>query len=233
MKNYCIREDYVPGTEAETYVDDPAEYWNKSRISASGFYQYYVYKKAADLVGQMKRRSFLDVGCGYPRKARELILPIVDDITLVDQPSMKGLIEEKFPEMKFIPLNLSGENISLESKFDCVVCADVIEHLLDPDPLLKFIHGVVALDGVAIISTPERDVERGLDCLSSPIAAHVREWNSSEFTNYLGLSGFEVIEHICMPKGKLTLAEEIALPFLKGINNKRYRGCQTAICKLK
>lgn len=212
MKNYCIREDYIPRAEAETYVDDPDEYWNEARIKASGFYQYYVYKRAAELAGQMARCSFVDVGCGYPRKAKELIFPATNDITLIDQPSMKELVEERFPEMKFIPLNLEELDTALQSRFNCVVCADVIEHLLDPDPLLEFIRRVLAPDGVAIISTPERDMERGPNCLSSPIAEHVREWNTLEFAEYLSLSGFEVIEHSCMPKGRLTWIEEIGLP---------------------
>ena len=233
MKNYCIREDYVHRAVAETYVDDPAQYWNKGRIAVSGFYQYYVYKKAAELSAQIENCSFVDIGCGYPRKAKEIISPVVEDITLVDQPSMKGLIEERFPKMKFVPLNLDIKNVALEAKFNCVVCADVIEHLLDPDPLLEFIRSVMAPGGVAIISTPERDVERGSDCLSSPIVSHVREWNFEEFADYLKLSGFEVIEHTCMPKGKLTFIEEAMLPLLKGVKSKRYRGCQTAICKLK
>jgi SAM-dependent methyltransferase len=233
MKNYCIREDYVPRTEAVTYVDNPANYWNKKRIAASGFCQYYVYKIAAELAGQMDHCSFVDIGCGYPIKIKELIFPVTSDITLIDQPSMKGLMEERFPEMRFIPLNLERMDISLQAKFNCIVCADVIEHLLDPDPLLAFIRSALAPEGIAIISTPERDIERGSNCLRSPKAEHVREWNTAEFTEYLSLIGLEVIEHSLMPKGKLPWIEEIALPLTRLLKTKRYSGCQTAVCKLK
>ena len=233
MKNYCIREDYEPRTEAETYVDDPAKYWNEARIAASGFYQYYVYKRAAELVGQMGHCSFVDIGCGYPRKVEELILPVTNDITLVDQPSMKSLMEEQFPEMRFIPLNLERMDITLEARFSCVVCADVIEHLLNPDPLLACIRRVLSPNGLAIISTPERDIERGPNCLSSPKAEHVREWNTAEFAEYLSLGGLEVLEHSLMPKGKLPWIEEIALPLIKHLKTRRYCGCQTVVCKLK
>lgn len=233
MKNYCIREDYVSRTEAKTYVDNPANYWNKVRIASSGYYQYYVYKKAAELAGQMENCSFVDIGCGYPRKAKEIILPVVNDITLVDQPSMKELIEEQFSEMKFVPLNLEEVGVALEARFNCVVCADVIEHLLDPDILLSFIRKVLSPDGVAIISTPERDALRGTNCLSSPMEEHVREWNYKEFAEYLSLGGFEVLEHICMPQGRLTWIEETALPVLKRLKVKRYNGCQTVVCKLR
>ncbi len=233
MKNYCIRGDYISRTEAETYVDDPAKYWNKNRISVSGSYQYYVYKRAAELVSRMDHCSFVDIGCGYPRKAKELILPVTSDITLIDQPSMKELVEERFPEMRFVPLNLQEVDINLSSKFNCVVCADVIEHLLDPDPLLAFIRRVLSADGIAVISTPERDMQRGPNCLSSPIAEHVREWNSQEFANYLSSSGFEILEHYLMPIRKLTRVEEFALPFTQRLKTRRYSGCQNVVCKLK
>ena len=233
MKNYCIREDYISRSEAETYVDDPAKYWNKARIAASGSYQYYVYKRAAKLAAQMDHCSFVDIGCGYPRKAKELILPTTNDITLVDQPSMKDLVEERFPEMRFVPLNLQEIDASLNTRYDCVICADVIEHLLDPDPLLAFIRRVLSSDGVAVISTPERDMQRGPNCLSSPIAEHVREWNAQEFIEYLSVSGLEVLEHSLMPIRKLTRVEEVVLPFAKRLKTRRYSGCQSVVCKVK
>lgn len=233
MKNYCIREDYQSRSEAQTYVDDPTKYWNESRIAASGFYQYYVYKKAAELASRMDPCAFVDVGCGYPLKTRELILPVTSNITLVDQPSMQAMIEDQFPEMKFVPLNFEQNDISLQTKFNCLVCADVVEHLLDPDPLLEFIRSVLAPGGYAIISTPERDIARGPNCLSSPNAEHVREWNAAEFTQYLNHSGFIVLQHVLFPVGRLSRVEEIALPVTRFLKTRRYCGCQIVICKLQ
>jgi len=232
MKNYSIREDYVPRKTAETFVEDPSEYWNEGRIAASGYYQYYVYQKAAELIAKNKLRSFLDIGCGYPRKVRDKITPVTRDITLIDQPSMRRLMECDFPEMKFIPLDLESMDIIIQEKFDCVVCADVIEHLLNPDSLLSFIKKILSPDGLCVISTPERDIERGLNCLHSPKPEHVREWNRKEFVSYLRDSGLEVLEHSVMPKGKLSWIEYISLPLItRYLLNKRYAGCQTVVCK--
>lgn len=230
MNTYCIREDYQPRTEAETFVDDPTKFWNESRIATSGFYQYYVYKMAAEQVSTMDSCSFADIGCGYPRKTRELIAPLTNDITLVDQPSMKGLIEERFPAMKFVPLNLEKNDTSLKGQFHCLVCADVIEHLLDPDPLLAFIRQLLAPGGIAIISTPERDIERGPDCLSSPKAEHVREWNANEFARYIASSGFDVQAHALLPAGRISKVEEMLLPLLRSSMTSRYCGCQAVVC---
>lgn len=231
MKNYCIREDYVSREQAETYVDDPADYWNESRIAVSGFYQYPVYQRAAELAAGMDQCAFVDIGCGYPRKARELILPVTRDITLIDQPSMQGVVEEKFPEMKFVPLDLQAGSQGLQSRFDLVVCADVVEHLLDPDPLLQLIRELLAPGGLAVISTPEREMQRGKGCLSSPIAEHVREWNAAEFARYLTGSGFEIAEHDCIPIGRLSGLEQTLLPLLQRLSSRRYLGCQRVVCR--
>ncbi len=230
MKSYCIREDYVARTEAATFVEDVAEYWNKQRIASAGRYQHYVYKKAAEVVALSQDRSFADVGCGYPRKTKELILPLTEDITLIDQPSMAGLLARDFPAMKFIPMNLEDENDLSSRKFDCVVSADVIEHLLDPDRLVAFAGRIVKPGGVIILSTPERDVLRGRGCLSSPNPEHVREWNSAEFMEYLEQSGLEVLEHCLLPLGRLSKLEELFLPLNRHLKIRRHTSSQMAVC---
>lgn len=233
MKTYCIREDYEPRTTAETFVDDPRDYWNDTRLARSRSYQYYVYKKAAEIVASKKDCRFADIGCGYPIKTRELILPLTEHITLIDQPSMKGIVEEHFPNFSFIPQNLEEPTETLKDAFDCIICDDVIEHLLNPDPLLDFLKQILAPDGIVVISTPERDMERGPNNLSSPKVEHVREWNSSEFICYLEQEGFNVESHSTMPKRKLTSLEELYFRKRTRPSNKRYSGCQTAVCTLK
>ena len=43
-----------------------------------------------------------------------------------------------------------------------------------------------------ILSTPERDLKRGEECMGSNKPEHVREWNRSEFTALLEYFGFEI-----------------------------------------
>ena len=233
MKTYGIRPDYQPRKTAETFVADPSDYWNPMRIKAASIYQYHVYKKAADLLSKLADRSCLDLGCGYPQKAKELILPVTDDVTLVDQPSMKGMLARDFPEMKFIPMNLEDGATDLLAKYSCVLCADVVEHLIDPDPLMNTIRNTLSFDGVAVISTPERDIERGTNCLTSPKPEHVREWNRAEFHTYLGESGFKVVEHFLAPKGRLSPVLEALAPRLQWMRRRYWTGCQIAVCQLR
>jgi hypothetical protein len=77
-----------------------------------------------------------------------------------------------------------------------VICSDVIEHLVNPTELLRFLYDTAA---VTLLSTPERDLSRGTDHWGPPQnEAHVREWNLAElhalledfgfYTNFIGLT---------------------------------------------
>lgn len=233
MKSYDIRPDYQPRKTAETFVEDPSEYWNSMRIKTASIYQYHVYKKTANLLSTMSGRSFLDIGCGYPQKVKDLILPITDDVTLVDQPSMKKILVNDFPDMRFIPMNLECGDANLLEKYNCVLCADVVEHLIDPDPLLTTIKNAILPGGIAVFSTPERDIERGENCLSSPKPEHVREWNQAEFAAYLLDSGFKIVEHVLVPKGRLPWYKELIRSWWIRRKAPQYFGCQLVVCQTR
>lgn len=229
--NYFIKEDYVSRSIANTYVADPNDYWTKKRISRSKRYQYHVYKKAIQVISSIRNCSFVDIGCGYPKKIELLIAPIISNITLIDQPSMASVINRDFPQWKFIPLNLEQCTSTHYGSFDCIVCSDVIEHLINPDPVLKLIRNIIKPNGIIIISTPERDILRGVNCLKSPHKEHVREWNTTEFIKYLTHSGLEIIDHKLLPQAKLTIFEDTLFKFISPPETPRYSGNQMVICK--
>jgi hypothetical protein len=67
---------------------------------------------------------------------------------------------------------------------DLLICADVIEHIKDPDNLLKFI--TRANVKIILLSTPERTAVAGKYDFGPPEnPAHYREWNLEEFKNYI------------------------------------------------
>lgn len=69
-----------------------------------------------------------------------------------------------------------------------IVCADVIEHLVDPSPLLWAIR--LAPARLAVLSTPERDLTWGTEHAGPPPnECHVREWNRDEFRRLLQWCG--------------------------------------------
>jgi hypothetical protein len=76
-----------------------------------------------------------------------------------------------------------------------VICADVIEHLGDPDALIGYLTRRVSGGGRILISTPERNRLRGSNCRICPNPAHVREWSFAELASYLQSRGLQVHEH--------------------------------------
>jgi ubiquinone/menaquinone biosynthesis C-methylase UbiE len=62
-----------------------------------------------------------------------------------------------------------------DAYFDRVICAEVIEHVLDVEALLSTIHRILKPRGRAIITTPVRLTEAPSD------PNHVREWFPEEF----------------------------------------------------
>jgi SAM-dependent methyltransferase len=173
--------------------------------------------------------SVADVGCGYPTKLARLICPLTESLTVFDQASVEALIQSDFPELDFVPIDLEtpGEP---PARFDFVVCADVVEHLLDPNPLLAFLSRLVAPDGLLFLSTPEREIIRGEDCLSSPNREHVREWNATEFRAYAESRGLRVHEQTLLPVARVSFLENFLLKQLRHLRLPRYSGCQMLVC---
>ena len=63
-----------------------------------------------------------------------------------------------------------------------LVSADVIEHLVRPEHLLASLREALGWAPLLVVSTPERDLTRGIVDVGPPDnPCHVREWNLAEF----------------------------------------------------
>jgi len=157
-------------------------------------YQHFVYEIIADVIRTLPlRTSVLDIGCGYPYKLAKFVKPLTSDITGVDERQPIEFSQANFHFGRWVESDLSDSSFSLDRKFNVIVCADVIEHVDDPNILLDIIRKHSYKSSTIIISTPERDNTRGLDHFGpSPNPTHVREWNQSEFVGYLKKQGFKV-----------------------------------------
>jgi 2-polyprenyl-3-methyl-5-hydroxy-6-metoxy-1,4-benzoquinol methylase len=49
---------------------------------------------------------------------------------------------------------LSAVSALRNQRFDCIICADVLEHLVDPGAVLTGLHGVLAPGGTIVVSIP-------------------------------------------------------------------------------
>jgi SAM-dependent methyltransferase len=198
MCAYEIKEDYVAQRVALTREASPGDYWTPERIAAAGIYQHHVYRKAAEIAEAEGYSRIADFGCGVGDKL-QLMFGHLGPVGF-DQPTVGGLVSSRNPDIEFRPVDLEspGDVLGTGESFDLTICADVLEHLLDPDPAMGLIRR--ATRGVAVFSTPDRDVVRGPGVVRSEKPEHVREWNSGEFVSFVETRGFEVLSHALVPR---------------------------------
>lgn len=175
MTRYCIKKGYSIRESNAAFDDTPFK----------DEFQLPVYRRARELADQLGCLKILDVGCGSGFKLVQWFPPPFSTLGL-DLP----------PTVEFLRKTYPGK--SWESSWpmwdpDLVVCADVIEHLEDPDVLVSYLASLKAR--VVVLSTPDRDL-LGLGTEDGPPknVHHVREWNSAELVEYLGAS-FHVARH--------------------------------------
>ena len=183
---YFIKDNYTHRDDVEFFDDTP----NTDR------FQNKIYEYSKELFIEEKYTSVLDIGCGSGFKLMknfsEFTTAGVDLIQTVD------FLKDKYPEGTWIVDDIEKVNCSINEKYDLVLAIDIIEHLRDPDTLLKYIKCIEF--ETCIISTPERDIVRGASDTGPPANPyHLREWNSQEFINYIS-TVFNVIDHLVVSK---------------------------------
>ena len=169
--SYCIREGYVERLDNRYFDDTPLKVeWQKE-----------VYVKARQLADELGLTSVLDIGTGSGYK---LLKYFSDKRTLgVDLEPTVEWLKRTYPEREWAT---AGE---LPKGYDLAICADVIEHIVDPDILLDQI--LASAPQTLVISTPIREVTH-----NGPPANphHVREWTMPEFAFYIG-KRFTLLDH--------------------------------------
>jgi Methyltransferase domain len=153
-------------------------------------WQYEVYRYAADLMGANGFQTVCDVGCGSGYK---LVHQLGDfETTGTDIPQTVTFLRSKYPERRWLALDEVGRL----GKFDLVICADVIEHVDDPDALLSLLESIAKRH--ILISTPDRNLcyRRGNFHHFGPSTnpTHLREWSFDEFVQFVA-GRFNVLDH--------------------------------------
>jgi len=232
--NFYIKEGYHPNTVNLTLdVSGEQTYWDDQRLKTAEVFQHAVYSEALRWAKAKKINRILDVGSGPPVKLEKLKYRIGDEVQiwLIDQPSISSFIGSRWPGYKFIPSDLEFVDINFSEKFDLIICADVIEHLVNPLALLRFMYDTLSPNGRIFLSTPERDLLRGQECLSSPHPMHIREWNFQELQHFLTAAGFIVTDQLFIPPKKMFRGDIFVSKILGilGVRHPIFHSCQLAI----
>lgn len=234
-ETYFIRADYRPRPPRAHAPELPPDYWNAARIRMSRSYQRQVYTRARSLLREHGYRSVIDVGCGPATKLVEILRPLVREAVGADvAPAIDYCRRTHAGAAEFHVVDLERPALDLGRTFDLVVCSDVIEHLADPDPLLRFLPGLLAPGGLIVLSTPEREELRGAAALTSTNPEHVREWSRVELAAYLDARGFEILEQLLLPP--MGFVRGAVLRVLRAAFDQLRHGrglltCQLVVCR--
>ncbi|KAB2774832.1 glycosyltransferase [Brucella anthropi] len=167
---------------------------------------YHSAKKYADNSG-VKR--IINIGYRSALKLRDFFAESHFDVIVFDSagstiPPERGNSAVTYVECDFTSWN---EVLSVVAKYrdgvpTVVICADLVQHLSDPRPLLVFIRLLLAESVISrgFLSAADRSNLRGLSPTSKPAnPARIREWTSGEFRNLLTASGLHVahMDNIC------------------------------------
>lgn len=183
MEYFNIKEDYLHNLNPQHHND----------IGYTDQGQLEVYEFVKQKIEILNYTTIIDVGCGSGYKLMKLFLEY-NTIGYEVEPCLSKL-RELYPDRVWVD---SGEPEKSFNKIDIrtgdiIICADVIEHIINPIDLIEYLLSFNVKH--FIISTPCRDV-----LCNSPKyyniynrtkngpplnKAHVREWTMDEFKNFL------------------------------------------------
>lgn len=184
MNNYGIREGYTARPTPEYYVDSKPD--NKT-------WQEDVYRVAAYLARESKAARLVDIGCGRAHKlvkyAHLFELLGIDSGSNIqycrDTYTVGAWIERDFEK----PISL--DEMLFENAV--VICADVIEHLIDPLHLVALLQSALTKAQYVVLSTPDRLRTYHYNHDGPPANLHhTREWSLRELRDWFKAQGFNV-----------------------------------------
>ena len=197
LRQYYADRYYQHGSGSYSilYSEEEIEYFKlKARL---------IYKKVSMLMDMKKKRSFIDIGCGEGW--------ILNEFEKREN-TVLGVDFSRYGVEKFHPHLLSFfeqgniydllENmIEKGSRFDILMLANVIEHVIDPETLLQKIKGIMFPESLLIIIAPN-DFSRLQELLIEKkkisrkfwlaYPDHLSYFNKESMGNFLSAHEFEL-----------------------------------------
>tara|TARA_Y100000816_G_scaffold286110_1_gene266731 strand:+ start:2873 stop:3610 length:738 start_codon:yes stop_codon:yes gene_type:complete len=206
-QSFFLKKGYVSQDQNKTIDSNrDTNYWDLGRIINSAWDQADCYRYAKESV-LSSSGDVLEIGCGTLVKQNKFFFEkgfsgkyfCIDQKNSFSIAAQLGTLKSNVMMLEYdlekdatdVVNHFKNNNIDIST----VICFDVIEHLFNPTYVVEMIKGISSENTRIIFSTPERDLKRGPDCMGSNKPEHVREWNQSEFSQFLEYFGF-VVEDI-------------------------------------
>lgn len=125
-----------------------------------------------------EKTRVLDVGCWNGNLGQKLILEKQCEVHGIDfdKSALSKAKKNGYKKTFLIDINKNIEELKkINEKYDVVVCADIIEHLIDPKFTLTLLKQLLNKNGIIVISVP--NVAFGLNRLNLLLG----KWNYTEF----------------------------------------------------
>jgi Methyltransferase domain len=161
-----------------------SEYVHYDDSTSTDGWQLEVYLHALGLLIKHDLRSIIDVGCGSGFKLVTYFRQF--DTLGIELPANVERLRTLYPDSRW---QESDFRSGAEFSADCAICADVIEHVVNPDEVMQFLSALRVK--YLILSTPARNVLykrwwRTGYWGPPRNPAHQREWSFKEFRHYIG-----------------------------------------------
>lgn len=169
-------------------------------------YQNDVYELAHNIAKNNNYKTIVDFGCGSAFK----LFKYFNDFKKIgyDLEETINFLKTKYPNEDW---RVSDFSKPILEEVDLLICADVIEHLINPNELINWL--LKSNIKKYVISTPDRNlIARNNENyhMGPPWNEHhIREWSFNEFNNYIGRY-FKIIDHISRPHevGQVIICEK-------------------------
>lgn len=130
-------------------------------------------------------KSILDVGCGSAWLAKEYVYKNIFvcslDATIIN--TTKAL--QTYPSQYHAAVVADAYKLPFtDDSFDCIVAAEIIEHVTDPKTFVDELIRVLAPGGALVVSTPYKEVIRYALCIhcneKTPVNSHLHSFDENK-----------------------------------------------------
>jgi 2-polyprenyl-3-methyl-5-hydroxy-6-metoxy-1,4-benzoquinol methylase len=190
-----VTADAVDHVRFRKYAESGAYHWREvgSGLIAHNAFTAERYRRVIDCAALREGDRVLDYGCGDGALLGMLHRRVGSggyDLHGFDPNTLGAELAVAALAANGVKATIHGSLAAIpDAHFDRVVCTEVIEHVSEPEALLREIARVLKPGGRAVVTTPIRLTEAPEE------PSHVREWFAGEFLHIFDRGLWRLIAH--------------------------------------